>query len=166
MRTGLSSRALSVREQVGDWTYELTFDLSEPVPRPVRLEITPLGTSAAPILTAEVVRQAPLRRLRERAEDLLPSATGQGDEWRQLIPARMASEADYAALAQLYVQVRNEGHPHPIARLSRALAISPNTLNARIARLRELGLIEESRAKSRPRLSRRAQRLLREDSHG
>jgi hypothetical protein len=147
---------LTVTEARDGWLFSLTMNTRRVSPEPVALNVTPADPESGLILTAEVLRHIPLRALRAQAESKLAEEAAE-----QAIPNRITSRQDYARLASFYIQMLNEGHRHPVARASRYLDVSPNTMNARIQRLWTLGLLDES-ATGEPKLSRKARRWLQE----
>jgi hypothetical protein len=148
--------SLTVTEARDGWLFSLTMDTGRDSPEPVALNVTPADPDSGLILTAEVLRHIPLRALRAQAEDRLAE-----EATEQPIPNRITSRQDYARLANFYIQMINAGHRHPVARASRSLDVSPNTMHARIKRLWSMGLLDESTT-GEPKLSRKARRWLQE----
>lgn len=150
----------------GPWRFVLTYDVSGGRARPVELRISldPGDDSHDEVLTAAVLRSLPLRQMQRAAEQTVNSPKMRMD-WIAAanLPERTHDDREYAEWAQVYVQLSEQGTGSPIAVMARARDESPNTINSRLRKARELGLLEglTSDAANPPRLTPKAKRALR-----
>jgi hypothetical protein len=151
---------VSVREEIGPWNYELTFD----GPRPVELHITldPDRGTGKEQITVEVLRQFPMEKLKRDVTGVrLTHWTAMLARVISRIPDRMRTKTDYAYLSAAYVILATElGHSDPIATLANFLHIDANTVSRRVQRARDYGILEGGPAPRDQEVSWQGQKLL------
>lgn len=93
-------------------------------------------------ITAEVLRSVPLNDARKVLRRLRGEVLARRDEGVYDLPERMVSRDDWIVFARAYARSATRNPQQPIQHLVRATGLSSNTVNARLRRAQEMGLLE------------------------
>lgn len=93
-------------------------------------------------ITADVLRSVPLNDARKVLRRLRTEVLANRDEGAYDLPARMVSRDDWIVFARAYGRSAERNPQQPVLHLVKATGLSANTVNARIRRAQEMGLLE------------------------
>ncbi|MCK5926967.1 MAG: winged helix-turn-helix domain-containing protein [Nocardioides sp.] len=146
---------LWVRYDLGGWIAQVKAQANAPFDGPeevsVYLDLSDDDDSTADAIdaadasggvTAEVLRSVPLNDARKVLRRLRTEVLAKRDEGAYDLPERMTSRDDWMAFARAYALSATRNPQQPIVQLSRATGLSANTINARLRRAQEMGLLE------------------------
>lgn len=94
-------------------------------------------------ITAEVLRSIPLSDARKVLRRLRTEVLAGRDEGAFELPERMNTREDWITFARAYGRAATRNPQQPVVHLARATGLSTNTINARIRRALEMGLLEK-----------------------
>lgn len=93
-------------------------------------------------ITADLLRSVPLNDARKVLRRLRTELLASRDAGAYNLPPRMIGRGDWIAFARAYARSAARNPQQPIVHLARATGLSMNTINARLRRAQEMGLLE------------------------
>jgi hypothetical protein len=149
--------ALWVTYDLGGWIARISGQANAPFDGPEKVELSldltgdddavsdaiELAEHSAGI-TAGVLRSVPLNDARKVLRRLRAEVLAGRDEGAYDLPDRMVSLDDWIVFARAYARSAARNSQQPMVHLARATGLSVNTLNARLRRAQELGLLENT----------------------
>lgn len=141
------------RYDLGGWVAVVRAHVSAPFDGPqevrVLLDMSDEGlgdavglADASGGITAGVLRAVPLGDARKVLRRLRADVLAGRDEGAYDLPDRMVSMEDWIVFARAYARSAARNPQQPLVHLTRATGLSINTINARLRRAQELGLLE------------------------